>query len=93
MICWGGLTSLQTRITDLDEAGNVTLEVDMDGVSWSYRALRYLWRTTLFSTSSELLEFGVVEPGSEMSQVLTVQNNSADDLEIDCILFTDPVSP
>jgi hypothetical protein len=90
MICWGGRSNSDTKVTDLHPDRTVALEIDMPGNRRTYRALRYPWRTTLFTTDVEALEFGVIEPGDEAIQQLTVQNNAGEERDFTCIESTDP---
>lgn len=90
MICWGGLTNSDTKITDLHPDGTIALEIDLPGPQWTYRARRYPWRTTLFTTDVETLDFGMLSPGSEAFRQVTVRNNSDRVLDFTCIETTDP---
>jgi hypothetical protein len=63
------------------------------GRLWIYRAVRHEWRTTLFSTTPQTLHFGIIDADDSATLPLSIQNNSAEALTIDCIQIPNPRFP
>ncbi len=87
-IGWGG-SSADPKVTELHPDGSVALELALgSGNHWSYRALRFPWETTAFTTA-EQLEFGDVDLGTETTRSLTVVNHMAAPLTLNQFVSSD----
>lgn len=88
MIGWGG-TGPNPKLTDLNADGSVAFELGFPANVWSYRAFRFPWSTNRFVTDVSSLDFGPARVGDSVSLPLTVRNNSASDITINCFVSTD----
>jgi hypothetical protein len=68
----------------------MALEIDLPTGYQTYRALRHPWRTTLFTTDVETLDFGFVAPGNEITKQITVTSHADRELNFTCVETTDP---
>ncbi len=72
IICWGqNLNPVLTEFTPDDSvAGEISYKTYMN----TYRAFKYLWQTTLFTTSTDSINFGSITAGKPVSKQFTVYN-------------------
>ena len=91
LLCWGGVFGSPLRVTDLHADGSVALELGLPPNTFSYRAYRHPWRSTLIWTDEESLDFGVVPVGPSLAMLpFIVRNRAARSVTIDCAVSTDP---
>jgi len=87
-IGWGG-SSTDPKVTELHPDGTVALDLAFGtGNRYTYRALRFPWETTAFTTV-ESVGFGSVLVGSEATQTITVTNHLATALTLNQFVTTD----
>lgn len=90
MICWGA-PSMNPNVTDLHDDGTKAWEIGFsEPTTWNYRAFRFPWETTLFSTVEDSLDFGALDVGQTAPQFLTIVNPSAGPLDVTCFASSSP---
>jgi len=90
LIGWG-LGTPDPKLTDLHADGSIALELGLGSTSlFSYRALRYPWRTTQFVPDADSIDFGPVTVGGDTSQVLTVHSRMNVDIPLTCFSSSNP---
>lgn len=89
LIGWGA-ASVNPNITELHDDDSIALQIGFsEPTTWSYRAFRFPWRTSLFATAEDSLDFGSVNPPAFQDLPLTILNPAADDLDISCFVSSD----
>jgi len=89
LVGWGG-TTVPPSVTELHPDGTKALELNFVGNAFSYRAYRSDWRTNMFTTNVDSVDFGVVPPGDSSSQALNVINSRGTGVTITCLANADP---
>lgn len=84
---WG--TNSDPCVTDVRPDGSKSWEIAFVGTIESYRALRFPWQTSLFSTVEDSLDFDTVLISAEGVLPLTVQNPAATDLDLTSFVSSD----
>lgn len=89
LIGWGA-TYVNPNVTELHADGSKAWEIGFgEPTTWSYRAFRFPWETTRFSTAQDSLDFGAVSASGHEDRSLTIRNPSGRDLGITCFVSTD----
>ena len=90
LISWGK-TDPDPKVTELHADGSKALELGFGPASTAtYRAVRAVWRTTLFVPDTDALDFGWVGVGDTTTRPLSIHNNSTSDLELTCFVSSNP---
>ena len=87
IIGWGALTVVS--ISEVQADGTVAFYLTMPDTLLNYRAFKFPWRTNLFVTNPDSLNFGYVAPGDSSVRMLSVINNSNKEIEINRVLNRD----
>ncbi len=89
MLGWGG-TPQNPKLTELHPDGSKAYEVGLPSNTFTYRAFRFPWSTTRFTTVASL-DFGVAGVGDTTWLPLEVRNTSKTDVIINDFFSTDSV--
>jgi hypothetical protein len=88
IIGWGH-TSPDPKVTEVHADGSLALELGFNSTTaTSYRAIRSPWRTNLFVTGVDALDFGAVRILDVATLPLQIHNNSPSPLELTCFSST-----
>ncbi len=80
LIGWG--TNWKPAVTEITPEGSVAFEMSYTEFLFTYRALKYQWKTTLFTTNVDSLDFGNVAVGDSLQKQFTVYNPQNTDVTI-----------
>ncbi|OFX26593.1 MAG: hypothetical protein A2041_02525 [Bacteroidetes bacterium GWA2_31_9b] len=69
-------------LTEFKPDGTPVFELSSPEKEYSYRAFRYPWKTTLFNSNNDTVDFGEVSFGSFANQQIVITNNSENTLEL-----------
>jgi len=83
IIGWG--TFLATAISEVTIDGTLTLSLSIPDSMLNYRAFKYPWKTNLFTSNLDSLNFGYVPLGDSLELSVEVTNNSNQQIEINSI--------
>ncbi len=87
IICWGALTAVS--ISEVQPDGTVSFYLSMPDTLLNYRAFKFPWKTNLFVTNPDSLDFGFVPPRHSNTRSLSITNNSDKEIEINGVLNRD----
>jgi len=87
IICWGALNDVS--ISEVQPNGTVSFYLTMIDTLLNYRAFKFPWKTNLFVTNPDSLDFGFVPPRHSNTRSLSITNNSDKEIEINGILNRD----
>ena len=83
IIGWGGWTNTPPdAFSEISNLNGVEFEASMPDTFTNYRAFKFPWRTSLFTTDEDSIFFESVAVGDSMEQLVVLRNNSPDRLEI-----------
>lgn len=82
-IGWG-TTTVNPRVTDLHAGDSTAMEVAFEGLTWTYRAFRFPWTTSIASVSPSSLDFGTVLADNSATLPVVVRNRTSQDFTITC---------
>ena len=88
IIGWGGLTT-PVSISEVQPDGTVSFYLTLPDTLINYRAFKFPWKTNLFVTNPESLNFGFVPPRHSSVRTLNIINNSDKEIEINGVLNRD----
>ena len=82
LVCYGGQVS-NPSVTEVHPDGSIAFRLGFDdpGIR-AGKASKYLWKTTLFSTNTDMVNFGKWDGYTYGVYILKIKNNSGKDLEI-----------
>jgi hypothetical protein len=90
-IGWGG-TGPNPKMSEIHADGSTAFALGLAGPGvWTYRAFRFPWQTTAFSTDSAAFEFGKVSAGCTAMRTLEITNRSARPLTFNSFASTHPL--
>jgi hypothetical protein len=69
-------------ITEVRPDGSKALELKYPENFFSYRVLKDDWRSTAFTTNTDVLDFGEIEPGKSVIKAISVKNNTDNEIAI-----------
>lgn len=72
IISWG--QNWSPFLTEIAPDNSVVLDLSYQNFTDTYRAFKYPWKTNLFTTNSDSLNFGMVTLGNSLSKQITVYN-------------------
>jgi Arylsulfotransferase (ASST)/Secretion system C-terminal sorting domain/Cep192 domain 4 len=81
VIGWGWRNS-PPSITEVDQSGNIALQLDLPDTMQNYRAFKFPWKTNLFYGDPDSLDFGNVVERDSLIKFLRIINNSDQNLVI-----------
>lgn len=87
VIGWGYNTD-PPSITEM-RGDETVFSLTLPETTWSYRALKFPWKTNLFVTKPDTLNFDMVSIGDSLIKSLSVINNSNSEIQINGILNRD----
>ena len=87
VIGWGW--SSQPAVTEVTPEKEVLLNMSFGTDYVNYRAFKYNWKTNLFVTNPDSLNFGNVSVGDSLTLPLTIINNSNQEISINGLLNRD----
>lgn len=90
MIGWGGVPS-GPGITELHSDATKAYEIGFPAHMFTYRSYRFPWRGDALITSVEALDFGRVVAGGQVTQQLSVRNNTPAPITVTDLVTTDAV--
>ncbi len=76
-------------ITEVTPNGKKTFEMFIENQNYSYQVFRKPWRTNLFTSEKDTLDFGIVNEGDSTIMSFNLRNNSSKDITITSYYFTD----
>ena len=87
-IGWGW-TNVSPAMSEVKSDGSIALYFSWSSNLLNYRALKYSWETSLFSTNTDSLDFGYIQLSDSLIKSLTIINNSNQEIEINGLLNRD----
>ena len=76
-------------ITEVTPGGIKTFEMFIEDQNYSYQVFRYPWKTNLFTSDKDTLDFGFVSHGDSLIKSFNITNNKSEALIITSYYFTD----
>lgn len=88
VIGWG-YNDEPPSFTELSKDGTIAFSLTLPDSTWSYRALKFPWKTNLFVTNLDTLNFDIVSIGDSLVKSLSIINNSNSEIQINGLLNRD----
>jgi hypothetical protein len=88
IIGWGVLTT-PVSISEVRPDGTISFYLTMPDTLFNYRAFKFPWKTNLFVTNPDSLNFGYIPQGDSSVRMLSIINNSDKEIKINGILNRD----
>lgn len=82
LICWGGIMFTSVGISEVTPDGDIALEFYYPDSTFGYRAMRFDWKTTRFSTNVETINWGEFTGYTPIPRIFKVRNHSDEPLVI-----------
>lgn len=77
-----GWSSGESSITEFHPDGSVAAEIDYTDHSFSNRNEKFQWKTKVFETDVDTLDFGHFDGTNEVSKIINITNNSDEEIAI-----------
>ncbi len=88
LISWGH--NYDPAVTEVKPDDSIAYEISYTDYYDTYRAFKYIWQTSLFSTNIDSIDFGTVSPGNSLTKYVTIYNPQPEELTINGFYCTDP---
>lgn len=69
-------------LTEFDSSGKIVYEIISQEEAESYRAFKFPWKTTLFKSNIDTVDFGIIDYGNNGIQNIVIKNNSSSEIEL-----------
>ncbi len=79
-ICWG--LTWPINYSEVTHDGSLAWELNWQGNVWEYRAFKFDWKTDLFETNNDTIDFGEYDDYVPWPSIIVLTNNSNEDVEI-----------
>jgi arylsulfate sulfotransferase len=86
-IGWG--IENKPAISEVHPDGTIACYLCYPDTIFNYRAFKFPWKTNLFVSNPDSLLFGYVPVGDSLAKILTIKNNSEQEIEINGMLNRD----
>jgi hypothetical protein len=84
LVGWGGFgdNPATPAFTEIKPDGSIAIEISYPEYDGSYRVLKFPWKTSLFTTNTDKINFGLWDGYTHSVYLLKVRNNSDKELEL-----------
>ncbi len=76
-------------VTEVTQGGVKTFEMFIEDQNYSYQVFRVPWRTNLFTSDKDTVDFGFVGQGDSLTKSFNITNNKSQSITITSYYFTD----
>ena len=88
IIGWGALTT-SVSISEVQTDGTISFYLTLPDTLINYRAFKFPWKTNLFVTNPDSMDFGYVSPEDSSIRMMSIINNSDKEIQINGVLNRD----